>query len=164
MITLENLLNEFDTTKSFHLETIKAIGNNDTIGGELVDYFIKNKDRDFALQFVESASEARNQPYPNGYDVGVQTLMLASYILGLHQNVEDCLKIWESKTIDFDTMCGFDIQLVVFAGLEKTIDYLKTQKDEVSEQALKYIEDCKKSGDLDDLDEYYAEGELLWFL
>jgi hypothetical protein len=128
MITLENLLEEFEKTKSFSLETIKTIENDEKIGRKLVDYFIKNKNRDFALQFVKSSTGARSQPYPHGQEIGVETLMLASYILGLHQNVEDCMKIWESKTTDFDTMCGFDIQLIVFTGLQKTIDYLRIQK------------------------------------
>jgi hypothetical protein len=93
-----------------------------------------------------------------------ETLMLSAYLLGLHQNVEDCLKIWKSKTTDFDTYCGFDIQLVVFAGVEKTIEYLKTNKSEESEDALKYIKECQKSGDFDEIEDYFSETELPWFI
>lgn len=39
--------------------------------------------------------------------------------------IEDCALIWEAKTLDSDSYCAVDIQLVVFAGVDVTIDYLR---------------------------------------
>lgn len=160
----EAIIQEFDQTQTFNRETILAIENHEYIGRELVQYFLENKNREWALGFIKKAVEIRSEPYPKGYDVGAETMMLSGYILGLHQNIEDCLEIWNAKTVDFDTFCAFDIQLVVFAGLEPTIAYLKQQHSEMAEKALQYIQDCKKAGDFDDLDEYYDLNTMPYFI
>lgn len=163
-MTLQTLLQEFDQTQTFSRETILAIEKHEYIGGELVQYFLENKNREWAYRFLKSAAEIRNEPYPNGYDIGVGALMLAGYILGLHGNIEDCLELWNAKTVDFDTFCAFDIQLVVFGGVAQTIAYLKQQNGETAEKALHYIEECKKAGDFDDLDEYFDRNALPYFI
>lgn len=74
------------------------------------------------------------------------------------------MKIGNTKTIDFDTFCAFDIQLVVFAGVNNTIDYLKTKNSDESKDALKYIEECKISGDFDNIENYFSESQSPWFI
>ncbi|MDQ8015152.1 MAG: hypothetical protein REI96_22085 [Flavobacterium nitrogenifigens] len=163
-MSIDNFLYELENSKTLSVETIDFIQTDDEVGRLLVNHFKKNKNRDLALKLLERFSEIRNQPYPNGYDIGIEALMLSAYILGLHQNIEDCLKIWNTKTIDFDTFCGFDIQLVVFAGVTNTIDYLKTLNSNESEDALKYIEECKISGDFNGIEIYFSENQSPWFI
>lgn len=83
--------------------------------------------------------------------MGSEELMFAGYLLGLHQDVRDSLLLWHTKQLDFDTACGFDIQLVVFAGVEPTLAYLKEQPEPAAAAAVAYIEACKKGGDFADL-------------
>ena len=90
--------------------------------------------------------------------------MLACYILGLHNQIEDCLKIWEAKYTDFDTYCGLDIQLVPFAGVNETIEFLKGQITKEGREAFNYVSDCKKAGDFEELEEYYSNDKLPWFI
>jgi len=163
-MTIDNFLYELENSKPLSLETIDFVQNDREIGKLLVNHFKENKNRDLALKLLEKFSKIRNQPYPNNYDIGSEALMLSAYILGLHQNIEDCLKIWNTKTIDFDTFCGFDIQLVVFAGVNRTIDYLKTINSDESQDALKYIEECKISGDFEDIENYFSENHSPWFV
>jgi hypothetical protein len=163
-MTVDNLLAEFKNTKTFSAESINHIKDDAEIRKLLIQYFKKNKNRDFALHLLERTTEIRNLPYPDGYDMGIDTLMLSSYILGLHQNIEDCLKIWEAKTIDFDTFCGHDIELVLFAGLEETITYLKKNKSEEAESALEYIEECRETSDFKNLTDYFSESNMPWFV
>jgi len=82
--------------------------------------------------------------------------MLAGFILGMHKQVQDCIKIWQAKKVDFDCYCGIDIQLVPFAGVDETISYLREQKTDEANKALEYVLACTKAGDFDDLNEYYS--------
>ena len=163
-MTAEQLLNEFKENNSLSTATIEYLDTDEKIGKELVFYFRKNKNRDLALHLLEKAIEIRSQPYPNGYDMSGVILMLFSYILGMHKNMEDCLKIWEAKTVDFDTFCLVDIQLVVFAGLEETIAFFKSQESDESKDALKYVEECKEAGDFENIENYFSEVTVPWFV
>jgi hypothetical protein len=87
-----------------------------------------------------------------------------SVIFNHRVHIEDCLRIWNAKTTDFDTFCYIDIQLVPFAGLDETINFLKAINTNEAKDALKYLLDCKKSGDFDNLDGYYAKDSLPWYV
>ncbi|OXA93109.1 hypothetical protein [Flavobacterium hercynium] len=163
-MTVESFLEELQNNKPLSIATIDFIEDDEEIGKKLVVHFKNNPNRALALQFIQNLTAIRTQPYSNECEVSANSLMLASYILGLHKNVEDCLKIWEAKTIDFDTYCGLDIQLTVFAGVEETINFLKNQTDDISKKALEYIEICKSSGDFDYLEEYFSEDQIPWFI
>ena len=78
-------------------------------------------------------------------------LKFAAYPLALNNDLRDVLLLWQTKEIDFDTHCGFDIQLVVFAGPSAMISYLRTQTSVEAEVALAYIEECDAAGDFDSL-------------
>lgn len=69
-------------------------------------------------------------------------------------DVNDSTLLWDAKNTDFDTYCGFDIQYLVGAGIDDTIEHLKLQQDEKSKEALHYIMECKNSGDFDELDSW----------
>jgi len=53
--------------------------------------------------------------------------------------------------------------LIVYAGVEETIDYLKSQKSKESKAALEYVEECKKCGDFENIENYFSENNLPWF-
>ncbi len=90
--------------------------------------------------------------------------MLACYIVGLHQQIADCLVIWNAKITDFDTFCAVDIQLAVFAGVAETIAYLETQNADEAKDALKYILKCNTAGDFENLASFYDKRKLPWFI
>ena len=150
----ETLIENFKTRHNFADNEISAIQTDKTLRGELVNHFKVNCDRTFALALLDTFIELRKDPKN---EVSIDDLMLASFILGMHKQVEDSLKIWEAKRVDFDTYCGVDIQLVPFAGVDKTVSFLQTQNDDEAKEALKYVLACSKAGDFDDLEEYYNE-------
>ena len=150
----ETLIENFRTRHNFADNEISAIRTDRTLRAELVSHFKVYRDRKFALALLDTFIELRKDPKN---EVSIDDLMLASFILALHGQVEDSLKIWEAKRVDFDTYCGVDIQLVPFAGVDETVSFLKTQNDEEAREALKYVLACSKAGDFDDLEEYYNE-------
>lgn len=97
-------------------------------------------------------------------DVSGDTIMLACYILGLHNEVEDCIAIWTAKNVDFDAYCYVDIQLAVFAGVKETISFLETQTTDDAVEALIYINKCKAAEDFDALGSYFNPQNMPWFV
>ena len=59
--------------------------------------------------------------------------------------------MWKAKRSDFDLGWGFDIQFLVGAGVQKTIDFLENIKNPDAEKALEYIQLCQTAGDFDNL-------------
>lgn len=158
MIT-EEIIDELKETGKLSKGTIQEIEENRNLRLELVQYFDKNKNRDFVLDLLKILTELRQDPNAG---ISGDSLMLSCYILGKHNQIEDCLKVWETKRIDFDTYCYVDIQLVPFVGVQETIDYLKTQTSEEARHALEYVVSCSKAGDFDDLENYFTETP--WFV
>ncbi|NHA05947.1 hypothetical protein G7092_19205 [Mucilaginibacter sp. HC2] len=159
-MNIDTILNDFHQTNNIGEETINHIKNDPELRAALVNYFKQQHDREFAIKLLDTFIEIRKQP--NG-DMPAEDLMLASYILGLHGHIEDCLKIWEAKYADFDTYCGFDTQLVMFAGLHETIQFLETQTNDSAQKALEYIKEWF-SPDPEELAEYFSPQTKLWFI
>lgn len=155
----DKIINELNQTGNLSKETISEIEENRTLRLDIVQYFDENKNREFVINFLNILTELRRNQ-----DVGISgdSLMLACLILGKHKQIEDCLKIWETKQIDFDTHCYIDIQLVPFAGVHETIEYLKSQNSKEAKDALEYVIGCSKAGDFDDLGNYF--NETPWFV
>lgn len=66
--------------------------------------------------------------------------------------VSDCLLVWAAKSASMDADCSIDMQLVLGAGLEPTVEYLKSLDDNPSAlTALKGIAQYVKTGQYDDL-------------
>lgn len=141
-------------------EVITGIENDRSFRANLVTFFRHNKNRQFVIKLLDELIQMRKQPT----GISGDSLMLACYLLGLHNELEDCLRIWETKTIDFDTYCYIDIQLVPFAGVDKTIAFLKIQTSKEATDALEYVTACKESGDFKNLDVYFLHGTMPWFV
>lgn len=156
---IKSIIEDYHKIQSIPQETIRFISEgNNNIRIELVNYFRTYKNRDFALAFLEKCIELRK----SDDSLPGNDLMLAGYILGMHNYVEDSIKIWNAKSTDFDSFCYVDIQLTVFAGVEETIAFLKNSNDIDSVEALKYIIECRDYGDLDTIEAYFAQ-ERPWF-
>jgi hypothetical protein len=155
----EEIINELKQLGELSPETIQKIEENRSLRIDLVEYFDKNKNREFALEFLTLLIKLRKNSV---IGISGDSLMLACYILGKHNQIEDCLKIWDAKRIDFDTYCYVDIQLLPFAGVKKTIEYLKNQTSEEAKQALEYVIECSEAGDFEDLETYF--NKTPWFV
>jgi hypothetical protein len=72
---------------------------------------------------------------------------------------EDSLLIWRAKSLNFDTFCGIDVQLLCGAGLEQTKAFLADAGTEDAAKALEYLGEAEESGDFDgfDLEKALAE-------
>ena len=160
-MNVQILLEDFHKTGSLSEEVIYIIQNDQTLRVELIQHFRQHQNRHFALYLLNTFITVRRDP--EGI-MPFEDLMFACYLLGLHQQVEDCLKIWEVKRIDFDTYCGLDIQLVPFAGVNKTLAFLKEQTTVEGEEAYEHIKACFKAGDFDTQDEYYSKETLPWYI
>jgi hypothetical protein len=84
-------------------------------------------------------------------------IRLCAFVLYKIANVEDVPLLWEAKTANFDTFCGLDIQMLVGAGVDQTLDYLKTLGNEHAVAAADYIKRCRVTGDFNYLDRYAEE-------
>ena len=157
----KKLLENFQNSHSISDEFVESIENDRSLRIELVNYFRNNADREFVIALLDKMISFRKDR-----DKGISgdSIMLSCYLLGLHHNIEDCLRIWSAKTTDFDTFCYVDIQLVPFAGLDETISYLKKVNSDNANDALKYLLECKASGDFDNLNSYYAKDALPWYV
>lgn len=85
-----------------------------------------------------------------------ENIKLCAYLLYKLGQVEDSLLLWRAKNTNFDTLCGIDVQLLVGAGVEQTLAFLRTQDTEEAQAAIEYIEECVETGDFKDLDGYRA--------
>jgi hypothetical protein len=160
LMNKETLILNFRTAQNFSGDEILAICTDRTLRADLIIHFRVHRDRTFALSLLDTFIELRKD---SENEISNDDLMLASFILGMHGQVEDSLKVWEAKRVDFDTYCGVDIQLVPFAGVNKTVSFLRTQNDDEAKEALEYIVACSKAGDFDDLEKYY-NNETPWWL
>ncbi len=152
---IKKILDGFHNGIVIYPEVIALIRSGGERRKEFVNYFIKNKDREFALAILDKFIEIRKQP--DG-EMPFEDLMLACYIVGLHGCVADCLKIWEAKEADFDTWCGLDSELMLFAGIQQTHDFLSRQK---SDEAMKALERLEY---IDDLEGYFSATQLPWYI
>lgn len=153
------LIEKFKSTNSFSDDDLLEIRATRALRLDLIEYFKVGKDRHFALSLLDKFIELRKDPKN---EISIDDLMLAGFIVGMHKHVEDSLKIWEAKRVDFDAYCGVDIQLLPFAGVEQTIIYLKTQTGTEAKEALAYVTACADGGDFDELEGYY--NSLPWWV
>ncbi|MCK8495870.1 hypothetical protein M0L20_28650 [Spirosoma sp. RP8] len=158
---VNTILGYFQKDKTISDEVIDSIQNNSVLRIDLVNYFREHNYREFAIALLNAFVVIRQKP--NG-EMPTEDLMLACYLVGLHQQVEDSLTIWETKNTDFDTYCGLDIQLVPFAGVIQTLEFLKNQQNKESKKAFDYVQKCYQNGDFNSIDEYYSDKMMPWFV
>lgn len=90
----------------------------------------------------------------NDYETDIEGIHLCGFLLFLLAQLEDVELLWQAKTTNFDTMCGFDIQFLVGAGVSPTVAYLHSIQQDWAKKARTYIEHCQRSGGFSDLEGY----------
>src|SRR5882762_5775666 len=104
---------------------------------------LTDQDRPF-IHYLLEQEILYHRAVPGGVD---ESIKLCAYLLFRLGHVEDSLIIWRAKTTNFDTHCGVDAQLLVAAGVENTLTWLKQQTSEDAPGAVNWIEECAKTGD-----------------
>lgn len=158
---VKDLVNNYLQTKEISENDIEQLCIDRELRSDLCKYFGTDKNREFALELLSTFIELRKNPEK---EILIDDLMLACYILGLHQQVPDCLLIWKAKNVDFDAYCGVDIQLMAFAGVAPAISYLQTKNSDDVRDALKHMIDCSNGGDFDNLEDYFSPDNLPWWV
>jgi hypothetical protein len=157
----KEIFDHFLIENDLSAEIVTAFQTDNSLCKDLIAYSRQNGNHEFALALINMFMAIRQQ---SCNVMPIQDIMFACFNLALQNQLEDCLKIWEAKTIDFDTFYGVDIQLMMFAGVKETIEYLKQQKTEQAQEALKYVTECLEAGDFDDLHNYFSKDYLHWYL
>lgn len=159
-MTAKILISTYSSEGKFDEELLKYILEHRRT--ELISEINNHPNRQFALDLLNKLVKARSK---EEYEIGSgDNIMLASYLVGLHKQVEDCLAIWEAKRIDFDSYSYVDIQLVVFAGVEKTLDYIQGFDQEDTTGIIEHIKGCQEAGDFDGLESYFSNKKLPWWV
>ncbi|BCL79048.1 hypothetical protein ccbrp13_70990 [Ktedonobacteria bacterium brp13] len=86
-----------------------------------------------------------------------ESIRLCGFLLSVLAHVDDVRLLWEAKTTSFDTMCGFDVQFLVGAGVAPTLSYLQAIQKEWAQDAMTYIEESQAAGDFRNLERYREE-------
>lgn len=111
------------------------------------------EDGPLVVQLVEDQI-ARHTGPDGGYsdDFGFCAFLLAS-----RRDVADAPLLWRAKSVSFDTHMGLPVAFLVGAGVTETVAYLRGLGTPEGTQAAEYIEECRACGNLDRLDERYAD-------
>jgi hypothetical protein len=73
-----------------------------------------------------------------------ENLYWCAYLLFCVGDPADVPMMWSAKHINFDTACGFDIQFLIGAGLDKTLEYLRGHRhEEIADALLTYGDELR---------------------
>jgi hypothetical protein len=158
-MTIQNIIDQYKIDNTLTDEQVSIVLAD--LRTDAVNYLQTNPNRKFAIALLDNVIDKRKNSEEEGNG---DNIMFACYLLGIHGQLEDSLLIWQAKNTDFDSYAYVDIQLVVFAGVDKTLRYLDSLKTEESTKAIKYIKDCSDAGDFDELENYFSKEELPWWI
>jgi len=89
-------------------------------------------------------------------------LYWCAYLLFHVADLRDVEAMWVAKHLNMDTGCGFDVENMVGAGVEQTIEYLQQRG---ADEAADYIEECLAEDSQADIEQgsrdrrrYFYEG------
>jgi hypothetical protein len=111
---------------------------------------LHEEDHYFA-QYLLEQEIAHHRGLSGGVYEGIK---LCAYLLFRLDHVEDSLLIWRAKATNFDTHCGVDVQLLVAAGVQETLNWLRQQESQDAQHAVNWIEGCAATGDFKNPDGY----------
>jgi hypothetical protein len=151
-------IRQFESTGQIPAAFFAALSEAIGFDMELLATFSKYRNRPFVIGLLAQLCDRRRVD-PGAVDA--DEIMAICYLLGLHGHVEDSLLIWRAKYTDFDTYSLVDIQLVTFAGVDPTLEYLAELDTEEAAKAINYIRDCDAAGDFDDMADRYLP--VPWF-
>jgi hypothetical protein len=111
------------------------------------------EDRPLILQLVEDQI-ARHTGPDGGY---CEDFGFCAFLLATRRDVADAPLLWRAKSVSFDTHMGLQVAFLVGAGVAETVGYLRGLGTPEGAKAAEYIEECRACGNLDRLDELYAD-------
>ncbi|MCU0443721.1 MAG: hypothetical protein MUE85_02305 [Microscillaceae bacterium] len=158
---IQTILADFTKTKTISEAVIQSLQSDEVLRIELQNFLRNNPNRAFATTLLEDLMKKRQN---NPLKTELEDLMYAAYLLGLHRQIEDCLKIWDCKNLDFDTYCGLDAELMLFAGWETTLNFLRKLPQANAQKAFQYLSELKQSNGVEDLDDYFSVKLIPWFV
>lgn len=163
-----HILAEYKTTGRISAATLTQLTDESDesaeAGHQLYLHYRQQPNIEFARALLAELSTRYVTAYTQGGPATTEGLRLAGYLIGLHQDVRDSLSLWRTKQLTFDTACEFDIQLVAFAGIDRTLIYLQSLPDPEAAKAVDYLQQCQEAGNFDDLDDYFSPDNLPYWL
>lgn len=151
---LEKYLNNQNTLSSEMKEMIQTASFRANLYKE-IDLNFQNEYHLLLLELLKEEMIYRAKDDENEDDEYFESIYWCSLFLYEIGDVNDVNILWKAKNIDFDTYCAFDIQFLIGAGLERTIEHLNSKKDKDSKKALEYILDCKDAGDFSYMEKWF---------
>ncbi|WP_426058423.1 hypothetical protein [Hymenobacter sp. B1770] len=160
------LLAAYEATGQLSEQALAELTDEDGTGAGLRLYhgYRQRPNVAFARALLAELSARYMHAYAHGGPATMEGLLLAGYLIGLHGDVGDALVLWRTKQLTFDTYCGFDIQLVAFAGIDPTMAYLQGLPDPDAAAAVAYLQQCKEAGDFDQLADYFSPDHLPYWI
>lgn len=162
------ILTEYETTGRISIAALAQLTDESDESAEagylLYLHYRQQPNIEFARALLAALSARYVTAYTQGGPATTEGLRLAGYLIGLHQDVSDSLLLWRTKQLTFDTACDFDIQLVVFLGINLTLAYLQSLPDFDAAQAVIYLQQCQVGGDFDNLAAYFSPDNLPYWL
>ena len=158
-MTIQNIIDQYKIDSELTDDQVSVVLAD--LRTDTVNYLLTSPNREFTIALLNKVIEKRKNSEEDGNG---DNIMFACYLLGIHGHIEDSLLIWQAKTVDFDSYAYVDIQLVVFAGVDKTLKYFETLKTQESSKAIEYIKGCSDAGDFNDLENYFSKETLPWWI
>lgn len=98
---------------------------------------------------VEYRSQDEEDPADNGN--GFENIYACALLLFDLGAPEDALRLWEAKRLNMDLGVGIDVQFLVGAGVDETLDALSTDDSTAARAAAAYLQKCRAAGDFEEL-------------
>jgi hypothetical protein len=155
------ILADFEKNQGISQSVMDSIQQDEVLRIELQNYFRNFPNHQFALSLLQAFITLRQTKHSA---LPIEDLMYAAYLLGLHQQIEDCLKIWEAKNLDFDTYAGLDIELMLFGGVDATLNFLELHPEPAAQKAQQYILKLVDTVQFDNLNDYFSLKLIPWYV
>ncbi|MEK6234155.1 MAG: hypothetical protein N2C14_05560 [Planctomycetales bacterium] len=118
---------------------------------------------DFEMDWRRAYWSGAKSLADDGSDDYTDSLYWCGLLLHRAGRLEDVLPMWAAKRMDFDTGCGFDVQFLVGAGVDATLDYLRDIDSPEAQDAWKSLLHYKQAGFFDNLD-VWLEDWIAYYL
>ncbi len=130
-----------DAHEEFRFEVIKEVAAN-----------LSQDDRHFVRYLLGQEIIAHGE----AWSVSSSIVLCAGLLFEL-RHAEDALLIWKAKQVSFDTHCGIPVELLVGAGVDKTLGYWRTQTSSEAKDLYEFLKEAAYAGEFSGLDEFREE-------
>ena len=102
-----------------------------------VQYDLRQDDEIFLKFLFEQEIKKHEKETFQGIN---DSINLVAFLLSKFKNLENVWLFIKAKIANFDTICGFDLEYLVSAGLNRTIDYVKNSDNKLKKKFLSFEE------------------------